>query len=135
MAKPREALTLNMLPRSVRAAVAAPMSASSVVNRPFKQEAELIAAEAIGPPVAADRGAQSGPDPAQEGVAGGVAEGVVVALEAVEIEEHERLGVALVGVGDGDVQIAHQPPAVAQAAEAVGHRVLARCDAASGCSP
>ena len=88
-----------------------------------QQEAELIAAEAIGPPVVADRRAQGGPEPGQQRIAGSVAEGVVVALEAVEIEEHERLGVELVGVGDGDVQIPHQPPAVAQAREAVGQRV------------
>ena len=56
-------------------------------SAPVEQQAELVAAEPVG---AAD-GGQRGREPAQQRVAGGVAEGVVVVLEAVEVEEDERV--------------------------------------------
>ena len=62
----------------------------------IEQHAELVAAQAIGAAVARDRGVEVGAQALQQRVAGGVAEGVVVLLEAVEVEERER---AAVGAG------------------------------------
>jgi hypothetical protein len=53
-----------------------------------------------------------------------VSEGVVVPLEAVEVEEHDRVRVVGVRIGDDDVQVAHELAPVAEVAEAVGHRVM-----------
>ena len=57
------------------------------------QDAELVAAEAIGTPVALDAAVERLPEAREERVAGEMAEGVVVALEAVEVEEQEHGGV------------------------------------------
>ena len=54
-----------------------------------EQDAELVAAQAVGAAVARDRGGEIGAEALQQRVAGGVAEGVVVLLEAVEVEEGE----------------------------------------------
>ena len=59
-----------------------------VVSAPSSEQAELVAAEPVGAPPT--RG-QRGREPAQQRVAGRMAERVVVVLEAVEVEEDERV--------------------------------------------
>ena len=55
------------------------------------QHAELVAAHAVGTPVGLDRGAQLAGEAGEQRVAGRVAEAVVVALEAVQVEDHEQM--------------------------------------------
>ena len=57
---------------------------------PGGRHAELVAAEPVGAAVAVHRVRQPLAEPHQQPVAGGVAEGVVVLLEAVEVEQHQR---------------------------------------------
>ena len=59
-----------------------------------EQGAELVAAEPVGGAAAGDGLVETPAEPHQQGVAGRVPEGVVVVLEAVEIEQdqHRRLG-------------------------------------------
>ena len=52
--------------------------------------AELVAAEPVGLAVGRDLGGQLGAQAGEQRVAGGMAEGVVVGLEAVEVEEHQQ---------------------------------------------
>ena len=54
------------------------------------EEAELVAAEPVGRAVRAGHGRELLAEPREQRVAGRVAERVVVALEAVEVEEHEK---------------------------------------------
>src|SRR4051794_6039883 len=56
------------------------------------EHAELVAAEAVGPAPGNRRGGQIGAEALEQLVAGGVAEAVVVRLEAVEVEEGKDMG-------------------------------------------
>ena len=80
------------------------------------QRAELVAAEPVGAPVATDGGGEAAPERREQGVAGGMAVGVVVVLEAVEIEQRERRR-------PRPRQVAHEPAAVAEARQVVGQRL------------
>ena len=60
----------------------------------------------------------------QEGVARRVPERVVVALEAVQVEERERVGAALLGF-HARLQVVHQPAPVAEPGERVGDGLMA----------
>ena len=64
--------------------------------------------------------------PHEQRVAGGVAEGVVVVLEAVEVEEHEHDRARVVGLGQQRGELARQRAAVAEAGQRVGQRLVAR---------
>ena len=82
------------------------------------QDAELVATEPIGARPPRHGGAQRRGEADEQGVAGGVAEAVVVFLEAVEVEDRQRRGTALV---DEPRDVAHEPAAVAQAGQRIGH--------------
>jgi hypothetical protein len=87
-----------------------------------EQDAELVAAEAVGASVAGDRRLKIAGETAQERVARGVTEGVVVLLEAVEVEERERARLVRRRRPRGVIEVEHQGPAVRQPGEAVGQR-------------
>ena len=65
---------------------------------------------------ALDRTRQRGAEPGQERVARGVAVGVVVGLEAVEVEEQQEQRALWSDVDDLLVQVVHQRSAVARVA-------------------
>ena len=54
------------------------------------EQTELVPSEAVGGSVAREDGRELGAEPREQRVSRGVAEAVVVALEAVEVEEHEH---------------------------------------------
>ena len=83
---------LKPLPCSVERACRPRAISSSSERAAGDQDAELIAAHPVGRPWPLDGGHQRRRRAAQQHIAGAVAEGVVVALEAVEIEHHERRG-------------------------------------------
>ena len=89
------------------------------------EDAELVAAEPVARPLRRDR-ARPGcaPSRAQQHVAGGMAEAVVVGLEAVEVEEREA-AVAARPAAAARSRSAHQRAAVAEAGERVGDRLVA----------
>ena len=87
--------------------------------------AELVAAEAIGLP-AGERRREAPAEPGQESIAGRVSEGVVVALEAVEVEHDEAEGRLGGGLGGGGGEVGPQLAPVAQAGEAVGVGLVAQ---------
>ncbi len=76
-------------PCSESAATLACTSASIVLGGVAQEHAELVAAHPVGGAVGGDDRPQLVAEARQQGVAGGVAEGVVVALEAVEVVQHE----------------------------------------------
>ena len=88
-----------------------------------EQDAELVAAEAVGLAAALDHALELAGEADEQRVAGGVAEDVVVVLEAVEVEQRDR---ALdVGV-EAVLEVAHQAAAVAEAGQRVGQRLAGR---------
>ena len=89
------------------------------------EDTELVAAQAVGAADRPDGVVEVGAEAPQQGVADGVPEGVVVGLEAVEIEEDELVrGQPLPGAGQEAVEVSHQRPAVAQAGEVIGERLV-----------
>ena len=62
-----------------------------------QQHAELVAAHAVGGAGAGDVVGELGPQALQQRVAGRVAVGVVVVLEAVEVEERQHRARAMAG--------------------------------------
>jgi hypothetical protein len=86
---------------------------------PVDEQAELVAAEAVGGSRRASDAVEPARQPHEQGVAGGVTEGVVVALEAVEVE-HEEHARARPPLG----QVRLELPPVGQAAESVGLGLL-----------
>ena len=81
---------LAVLAQSARAAAASRSSAVARVER--GEHAELVAAEPVGAAVRLRRPSASfAAETGEQGVARRMAEGVVVALEAVEVEEREQL--------------------------------------------
>ena len=89
-------------------------------RRVLEQHRELVAAEARGEIVLAQRGAQALGDGHEQRVAGGVPERVVDALEVVEVEEHDRRRVVVARERGLDPQ--REQRAVGEA----GERVVAR---------
>ena len=96
------------MPSSRSAASQALERGASVSRTHSSSPPRRKASPAPAPPSAAARRA------AQELVARRVAEAVVVALEAVEVEEHEQLALATV---DGGLEGLHQRAAVAEAGQ------------------
>ena len=84
------------------------------------QHAELVAAEAIGAPVGLNAALECLAQAREQRVAGKVAEGVVVVLEAVEVEEqeHRRVGWA----DRAGAEVGHELATVGQAGQAVARR-------------
>ena len=118
---------LNPSPCSLSAATAPQHQRVLVGQRAAHEQAELVAAEAVG---AADA-RQRGREPAQQRVARGVAEGVVVVLEAVEVEEDERVRTP-VALARSRSWI--ERAAVGQLGQLVGQRLAAGACAAAGSS-
>jgi hypothetical protein len=87
-----------------------------------EQRAELVAAQAVGLAVTVDRQRQCGSEPPQQSVAGGVPVTVVVALESVQVEEHERGRPPV--AADRYPEVVHQPPPVAEAGQGVRHGLV-----------
>jgi hypothetical protein len=75
-------------------------------------------------PLPADRRRDPAAEAREERVAGAMTERVVVALEAVEVEEDQRLRIPGYGGGQRVVNVVHELAAVAQTAERVGDRLL-----------
>ncbi len=97
-----------------------------ILGPDLEEHAELVAAHAEDLPAGADVFAQVGAEAGEEDVARRMAEGVVVVLEAVEVEQGERdrrLGDRL---REGLVERAGQCAAVAEAGERVGQGLAAR---------
>ena len=95
------------------------------------EQAELVAAHAVGGAVGAERVGQVAAEPVQQRVAGRVAEGVVVGLEAVEVEEREQHGPLGRGVGGQPLEVGEQRAPVAEAGQGVGRGLdLARAERA-----
>ena len=90
-----------------------------------EQDAELVAAEPVGDAAIADTVGQLRGEAHEQRVAGDVAEGVVVGLEAVEVEEHERHRTGMAASNEVLEHAQHQA-AVAEARERVGQRFVAR---------
>ena len=84
------------------------------------EDAELVAAHAVGGAVAGDRLREAAAEALEQHVAGDVAEGVVVGLEAVEVVEREHLRDA---AGRGVLEVERERAAVAEAGERVGRRL------------
>ena len=93
------------------------------------EHAELVAPETIGPAMGPDAALECLAQAREQRVAGEVAEGVVVVLEAIEVEEqqHRRVG----GPGGGGLEVGHELAAVGQPRQAVARRgdlqLAARC--------
>jgi hypothetical protein len=90
-----------------------------------REHAELVAAHPVGGPAGGHRGLQACGEAGQQRVAGGVAEGVVVGLEAVEVEDRQHDRAGAVELGRLALQLLHQGAAVADAGERVGLGVAA----------
>ena len=90
------------------------------------QHDELVAAEAADRVGLAQDVADPGRDDAQQLVADRMAEGVVDALEAVEVDEHRgRLGAGVARVGEHLLGAIHDQRAVGEAGERVVQRLVA----------
>ena len=95
--------------------------ASSAGDLAEEQDAELVPAKPSRDPAALARRRELAAEPPQQRVAGGMAEGVVVALEAVQIGERQRE--ALVRVG-AVLELLEQRAPVRKAGQLVGARLL-----------
>ena len=85
------------------------------------EDAELVAAEAVGSRVAAlELAPELAGEVREQPVARGMAEGVVVLLEAVEVEHREQPGALGGGDGERAVEVEQQPPAVVEPGQHVG---------------
>ncbi len=91
------------------------------------QHAELIAAKPVGLAASGDGCRERGAKSRQEHVAGGVAEAVVIALEAVEIEDHERERPLLRQVREHVREVLLELSPVAQSGQRVGACLDAAC--------
>src|SRR5207247_3971515 len=94
-----------------------------VVVLDTRQHAELVAAEPVGATLALDRGVEPVRDASEQGVAGRVAERVVVRLEAVEVEDDQREGQPV--IAERSVELEHEPAAVAEPGQRVGQSLFA----------
>ena len=84
------------------------------------QDAELVAAEAVGAAAVPHRRDEAVAEAGEQRVAGGVAVGVVVALEAVEVEEQDGVALMRAGHARGVVDVEQQAAAVAESGERIG---------------
>ena len=73
--------------------------------------------------MSADSGRERSAKPGEQHVAGGVTEAVVVGLEAVEVEHHERERAFGTDVGEDVCQVAFELATVAQAGQWIGARL------------
>ena len=97
---PCEVVTSKPSPCSASAATQASASTLQPGRPRVDDDAELVAAEPVGAAVAVHGVREPLAEPHQQAVAGGVAEGVVVLLEAVEVEQHAaRTGCSRVACG------------------------------------
>ena len=87
------------------------------------EHAELVAADPVDLAAVADAGGELLREPREQGVARRVAEGVVVGLEAVEVEEHEHGGGA---AGERRLEVDHQLAPVPDPGQRVGLGLDAR---------
>ena len=86
----------------------------------LQQHHELVAAKAGQQVIAAYHAPHAGPDRDQELVAGDMAQAVVDALEAIDVDEDECVGrMVRGGPRERVIETIHQQPAVGQAREAV----------------
>jgi hypothetical protein len=84
------------------------------------EQAELVAAHPVDAPQAVRHGFQALGKADEQRIAGGMAEAVVVLLEAIEVEEREHALALVVGAGQLRLQVVDQRAAVAQARERIG---------------
>ena len=91
-----------------------------------EERAELVAAHPERAAAAGQVGREVAAEADEQRVARGVAEGVVVVLEAVEVEQHEHERAGVVGLGQHRLEVAGQRAAVAEPGQRVGHRLVAR---------
>ena len=104
-----------------------------LAGRPRGEHAELVAADAERRAVGGRRGRQeAGAEPGQQRVAGRVPVGVVVVLEAVEVEHQQHVRHRL---GQRVVERAVQREAVAEPRERVRARLDARADEVGAAGP
>ena len=121
-ARPCAAVTAKPSPwsASARTAPATMASASDVLRA---QDAELVAAHPVRRAAAGDEAGELLAQPGEQHVAGGMAEEIVVLLEAVEVEQGEDVGrLAL----DRGLQVVEQLPSVSQTGERIGASLVAR---------
>jgi hypothetical protein len=89
------------------------------------KRAELIPAQAEGLAFRFNGAGQFLTEAGQQGIADGVTEGVVVALEAVQVEQQKRPRRALRGRLKDILEADQKPAAVAERGERVGQRLVA----------
>ena len=90
-----------------------------------RQHAELVAPEPVGRAAVARDERELRAEPDEERVPGGVPERVVVALEAVEVEDHQHRRHRLVRL-ERRVEVDQEPAPVPEAGERVGDGVVPR---------
>jgi hypothetical protein len=87
------------------------------------QDAELVAAKAVGGRAPLGHlGIQRARQSDQQGVAGGVAKGVVVGLEAVEVEQQQQQRPARAGAPQATFQVELELAPIADPGQGVGQR-------------
>ena len=86
------------------------------------QDAELVAAHPVGRATAGDEAAELLAEASEQGISGGMAEGIVVVLEAVEVEHGEDMRRLLLEDG---CQVVEQLPAVPETREGIGASLVA----------
>ncbi len=87
------------------------------------EDRELVAADPVGLAVLPDCLPQLAPELGEDLVAGGVAEGVVVALETVEVEQHQGCRF-LLGATTAGAEVDLHPALVAEPGQGVGPHLL-----------
>src|SRR5262249_11408292 len=85
------------------------------------EEAELVASEPEGTPAVVWDLRELDPETLEERIPGRVAEGVVVSLEAVQVEDDEQPRLGDGGAAERVVELRHQLAPVAETGERVGH--------------
>ena len=116
-------VTSKPSPISVKHAATADSHAStSASSLERAKHAELVTSEPVGGRVVGERRLELRGEPLQQGVAGRMAEGVVVLLEAVEIEEDEDA--VLLGVESDCLEIVCELAPVAEPGERIVHRLM-----------
>ena len=96
-------------------------SSAEIVKR--REQAELVPAQAVRAAVRPYRSRHLLAQPREQHVSGGVAEAVVVGLEAVEVEQGEQ---PALGSANHPIEVVEQHAAVAEPRERVRHRLRLR---------
>ena len=109
-------------PLSLSAASVASMSVSAATPSGQQQRAELVAAHPVRAPEGRRGGRQLRTEAPEQHVAGGMAEAVVVELEAVEVVENQQAGALRRGALEGAREVVDQHAPVPQPGERVGDR-------------